>query len=230
MSELPIQSDMRAVAIEALLHLFAPLTQFAIDAGLTPGDLNSILRFASVKGLADKQRAYARRVNISGISAVTGIPRLEVSRILRSDCVQPIVLRQSAMYRVLTEWHKKSRFSDGRGSPRELEIYGKGSTFESLVRTHGRGIPLRAILDELIRTGAVELVAPQKVRAVSPSNTSGGINAQLIKAFRDRTGELISIGLASTGEQAGAENASAISGPKTKRKNLRRKDYIPRRR
>lgn len=227
-----IQSDPRAVAVAAFLRLFEPLTQFAIDIGLSPIELNSILRHASVKGLAERQRLLVRRVNISGISARTGIPRSEISRILRSGDDRAIVSRQPSMYRVITAWRTKPRFTDVSGSPLDLKIYGKGSTFESLVRAHGAGIPLRATLDEMIRIGAVEMVAPQKVRVIGTSIKRRNFDAHFIEAFGESAAEFISLLLSNAREPGGAQYVGTASGAAApsnllppKRKNFRRKSH-----
>ena len=62
-------------------------------------------------------------------------------------------------------WHQVPRFTDSKGQPADLKLYGRGASFESLVRRYGRGIPTRAVLDELIRTRTVEMLSSQKIRA-----------------------------------------------------------------
>ena len=230
MSVRAVQSDTRAVAIKAFIRLFEPLAQFAMDAGLSASELNSIFRHASVKWLADRQLLRARRVNISGISARTGIPRSEISRILRSNTQWMIGLQRPSIYRVITAWHRKSRFTDAGGQPLDLKIYGKGATFESLVRVHGAGIPLRAILDEMIRMGAVEIVPSQKVRAISASLSSHSLEAKFIKTFGDRAAKFMSNLLSEANEpdrvQRTVSGAATIpTGVPFRRKNLRRKNY-----
>lgn len=59
-------------------------------------------------------------------------------------------------------WHSDPKFSD-RGQARVLKLYGRGVTFESLAMLYGRGLPVRAILDELILREAVEMASDQGV-------------------------------------------------------------------
>src|SRR6202000_2720292 len=79
------QDKVRAVARKALRELLDPLLGFVFDSGLSIQELNSILREVAVRNFAARQKNATRRVSISGIAASTGIPRAEISRILKSS-------------------------------------------------------------------------------------------------------------------------------------------------
>lgn len=188
------RNDVRALARRALLQLFEPLTDFVIDAGLSTSDLYSILRHAAVTRIASQQLEVSRRVNISGIAATTGIPRSEISRILKSTGKKNDKLidsRQQSTNRILAAWHEEPKFTTPNGEPADLKIYGRGATFELLVKRYGRGIPTRAILDELVRAHAVDLLPSQKIRARMPLTIHSGLSPQMIRAFGERAAELI---------------------------------------
>jgi hypothetical protein len=188
------RKDVRLLATTALLQLFEPLTDFVIDAGLSTTDLYTIARHAAVRRVASQQLAVSRRVNISGIAATTGIPRSEISRILKitgKKNQRPIDSRQQSTNRILAAWHEEPKFTTPNGEPADLKIYGRGPTFDLLVKRHGRGIPTRAVLDELVRAHAVDLLPSQRIRAKTRLAVHSGINPQMIKAFGDRAAELI---------------------------------------
>ena len=148
---------------------------------------------------AAKHLEASGRVNISGIAATTGIPRADISRILKvpAETVgRPNDSPQQSTNRILAAWHEDPKFTGPNGQPADLSIYGRGNTFEALVKRYGRGIPTRALLDELVRTGAIELVASQKIRAKASVSVERGMSAHMIKAFGDRTAELLSTLLA----------------------------------
>jgi Family of unknown function (DUF6502) len=187
-------NDVRALAKKALLHIFEPLTDFVIDAGLSTSDLYLILRHAAVRRVASRQLEVSRRINISGIAATTGIPRSEISRILKSADKKNerlIDSRQQSTNRILAAWHEQPKFTTPNGEPSDLKIYGRGPTFDLLVKRYGRGIPTRAVLDELVRAHAVYLLPSQKIRARTPLAIHRGISPQMIRAFGDRAAELI---------------------------------------
>jgi hypothetical protein len=188
------RSDVRALAHKALAQLLEPLTAFMIDAGLSAGDMNLLLRAAAVRGVAKRQLEIARRVNISGIAATTGIPRAEISRILKQKNKhenRPPDRRQQSTNRILAAWHDEPKYTNANGQPAALKLYGRGATFESLVRSYGRGIPPRAVLDELLRSRVVEVLPGQRVRARASLSVHRGLSPQVIKAFGDRASDLL---------------------------------------
>lgn len=209
------RNDVRAVARRALLQLLEPLSEFVIDTGLSTNELNSILRHAAVRSMAARQLEVSNRVNISGIAATTGIPRSEISRILKNSDKRNEKLndrRQQSTNRILAAWHDEPRFTDANGQPADLKLYGRGVTFESLVKAYGRGIPTRAILDELVRTHAVDVLPSQKIRAKTSLSLHRGISHQMIKAFGDRAAELLSTMLTNMRDPGSPRFVASVSG------------------
>lgn len=163
-----------------------PLSAFVIDCGLRISEANLLLRRAAVQSAAARQLENSNRVNISGIAAITGIPRGEVSRILDpGSCLPTGVIqgRQNIASRILNAWHRDPNYSTATRGPRELKVFGEAPTFESLVKEYGQGIPARAIIDELTRIGAIQLLgSSEKILA----KRSLAINPQITyKKIRD---------------------------------------------
>jgi Family of unknown function (DUF6502) len=134
--------------------------------------VNSILRTAAVQCAAVRQLEKGNRVSISGITAITGIPRGEVSRTLNSSGGQTVGAmrgRQNITSRILSAWHRAPDYLTGDRRARKLKIFGGFPTFESLVKRYGQGLPVRAILDELERIGAIKLLTPSQM--VLPKST-----------------------------------------------------------
>lgn len=209
------RGDIRTVARKALLQLFEPLLGFALDSGLSTHELHSILRQVAVQTVAARQMELARRVNISGIAASTGIPRAEISKILKTSADSPrlnIDRHQQTTNRILAEWHQDPRFSTPGGNPADLQIYGRGATFESLVRNYGRGIPTRAMLDELTRAGAAEVLSPRRVRVKTSVAVERGITLRGIRSFGDRATELLSTMLENMREPKNPKFVASIFG------------------
>ncbi|MGO9932060.1 MAG: DUF6502 family protein [Steroidobacteraceae bacterium] len=184
---------MRVVARKALLRLLEPLADFILSSGLSIHEVSSILREAVVRNVASQQLELAHRVNISGIAASTGIPRGEISRILKStsnNSGQAADRHQPSTKKVLAAWQKNARYRTANGRPSDLKIYGRGATFDSLVRSHGRGIPTRAMLEELLRMRAIEVRPFQVVRLNTSLAAEHGMTPHVINAFGDRASEL----------------------------------------
>jgi Family of unknown function (DUF6502) len=207
--------DVRDVARGALLQLLEPLVEFVLDSGLNTHELHSILREAAVRSVAARQMEIAPKINISGIAASTGIPRAEISRILKSppSSAETIIVRQQqATNRILAAWHQDPKFTTPEGQPADLKIYGRGYTFESLVKNHGRGIPSRAILDELTRAGAAEVLPSRLIRVRTSVTVDRGMTPQVIRSFGQRAAELLSTMLQNMRNPENPKFIASISG------------------
>jgi Family of unknown function (DUF6502) len=149
------------------------------------GALNSIWREVAVRAVASQQLEAARTINISGIAASTGIPRAEISKILKGQ--RPSSSQRASRHiaptnRILNAWGSDPRFLVSNGLPAELKIYGRGATFDALVKSHGAGIPTRAMFDELVRAKAIELRSSHVAR-LKTSVADNRMTPQLIKTF-----------------------------------------------
>jgi hypothetical protein len=186
--------DVRIAARAAISTILVPLTGFAVDVGLSARELQDMCRVAAVNVAADRQKVSNLRLNISGIAAITGIPRAEVSRILRSKKIGgqlAIGHRPHSINKILSVWNEHPNFTNRSGRPADLKIFGQGPTFETLVNRHGGGLPVRAVIDELIRTGSVEIISPQKLKLRSPISMDRGFSSGEIKVFSRRVAQLI---------------------------------------
>ena len=188
-------SDIRTSASKALAQLLEPLAGFVSDSGLSTNDLCVLYKEAAVRNAAAKQLEVGTRINISGIAATTGISRADISRILKvrePPSRSSSDRQQQSTNRILVAWHDDPKFIALNGQPADLDLYGRGITFEALAKKYGRGIPTRAVLDELHRAGAVELLENQKLRVKATVAIERGMSAQVIRAFGDRAAELLS--------------------------------------
>lgn len=199
-------------ARKSLKKLFRPLSAFVLDCGLSISEVNLILRTAAVQSAAERQLENSNRVNISGITAITGIPRGEVSRILNSSSRSVTIgvkqSRQNIVSRILSAWHCDPDYLTASRRPRDLKIFGDGPTFESLVRAYGQGIPVRASLDELKRVGAIQLLnSSQKIHPKTPLAINPRITHKKIRDLDD-TSEELSLCLPSPSDVAFVEKMS----------------------
>jgi hypothetical protein len=184
----------RTTALHALGRVLEPLAGFVLETGLSVQEAQAVLRSAAVHSAAKRQRETQQRVSISGIAASTGISRAEVSRILRAPARASVAVserRQQATNRILAAWQEDPKFTKPNGQPATLKVYGEGASFDALVRAHGRGLPTRAMLDELVRANAVTLMSAQRVRVKALTKTKGGVSAQSVKLFGERAEQVL---------------------------------------
>ena len=97
-----------------------------------------------------------KKPSISRASILTGLTRKDVQRLVSSADAPGDVSgeRYNRAARVLTGWIRDPDFLGSGGQPRTLEVDGDAG-FSALVRRHSGDVPPRAVLDELLRVGAV---------------------------------------------------------------------------
>lgn len=111
-----------------------------------------------------------RQPSVSRVSLLTGLTRKEVSRLweppeAEARGVDPA--RYSRAARVVSGWVRTPAFQDSAGEPAELPFEGGEHSFAELVRRFGADVPPRALLDELLRAGAVERIESGRLRLVT---------------------------------------------------------------
>jgi Family of unknown function (DUF6502) len=224
----PNGTGIQVAARKTLRKLLEPLSGLAFDCGLSISEVNSILREAAVRGAARRQLEDEKRINISGIAAATGVSRAEISRILRDGWAAPELIddrHQNLANKILRAWHRDPRFLTSNRLPAALKLYGRGPTFEFLVRQYGRGLPTRAVFDQLTRIGAIELSASQQVSPKMSVAVDRRITPQMIKAYGSWATDLLSTKLLN----ATKSDASTSKSPKLRAKKSSKYDSKRRR-
>jgi hypothetical protein len=176
----------------ALKRVVDPLVDLMFDAGVTVREFNQIVRERGVRTAARRVSKESGRDSKSRVAIITGLPRSEVARILGSDDVSPNERSgQHPARNVLAAWFDNPRFLAANGDPAVLPIFGKRRSFEQLVAMHSRGIPVRAMLDELTQIDAVERLEDQRVKAKSRIPILTGMTDSAITAIGERTRDLL---------------------------------------
>lgn len=119
---------------------------------------------------SDDHGLRGRKTNMSRVAVMTGLSRKEVRKIretISTGMGEP-TLRSRRPELVLSIWHSAPDFLDQKHKPRRISFDGAGATFCELVSRVGGDIPPRAMLVELLRSGAV-VEDGEKLRVVSRS-------------------------------------------------------------
>ena len=129
------------------------------------------------------------RSSDSRVAILTGLTRKEVARqreVLHGQ--KPIRAgRASRASKVLSGWHNDRDFTGPFDIPMTLAFDGNGSTFTELVKRYSGDMPARAMLEELLRVGAVRKNEDGDLQVL----TSAYIPAQISPEQVTRLGHLI---------------------------------------
>jgi len=96
--------------------------------------------------------------------------------------------------RILAAWYADPDYTNPDGEPKALEIKTtrrRAVSFWSLVKRYAPGVWPRLILDELLRVGAVEEIADEKLRVKMQSYGTAGLEIEAIEDLGDRARDLL---------------------------------------
>jgi len=144
----------------AYSKLLRPLVRILLRHGITYAELAEVVKGVYVKTAAQEFRVPGKKMSKARIAIITGLTRKEVQRIsqLKSEGAYEARANSSRIGRVLSGWHTDPDFTGPYGMPLELRYDSENSedvTFVRLVQRFSGDMTPRAMLDELLRVGAV---------------------------------------------------------------------------
>ncbi len=176
----------------AVLRLLQPLVRLLLRNGVPFGAFSDLARWVYVDVARREFGITGRKTTDSRIATLTGLTRKDVAHL--THLPNPIDPEGAERYhraaRVIAGWRREPRFQD-HGEPAVLPIEGDGQTFQVLVRAFSGDVPHRAILDELLRVGAVSREADGRVRLLVPSYIPRGDEAQKLTILGTDVAHLI---------------------------------------
>ena len=161
-----MMNDKRTQAITvAILRILRPLVRFLLRHGISHRTFVDLAKWVYVDVAAAEFTLESRKQTTSRIAVITGLTRKEVAR-LRAQS-QPSEHAQSERYqraaRIIGAWLREPAFCTETGEPAALDITGDERSFTALVQRYSGDMPVRALLDELVRVGTVTVDAKARV-------------------------------------------------------------------
>ena len=150
------RTDPRPALDSAVVRLLRPLVRLLLRHGVPYAAFADLARQVYVDVAMQEFPLEGRRPSISRASILTGLTRKEVQRRVSGVHAEREIQaeRHNRAVRVLTEWVRDPDFLEADASPRALPPDGD-TGFAGLARRHSGDVPARAVLDELLRIGAV---------------------------------------------------------------------------
>jgi Family of unknown function (DUF6502) len=178
---------------EAALRLLQPLVKVLLRNGIPYAAFAEIARRAYVEVAEQEFGLPGRKQTASRISTLTGLTRKEVARLQSLEAAAPAepVERFHRPARVIGGWVREKRYRDRRGQPAELPMDGESASFSALVREFSGDIPPRAMADELLRVGAIEMLPEGRVRLLTRAYVPRGDQVEKIAILGTDVADLI---------------------------------------
>ena len=194
-----VASDLsrESVLIRAAQRALRPLIRQMLRHGITFGAFAEIAKRVYFQVADDDFPLPGRRQTDSRIALLTGLSRRDVAR-LRSTRARPAATRLDANLatRFVDVWSNDPRYHTDSGNPRVLPFEArdrKAPSFCELVRRVGGDIPPRALLDELVRVGSVELQATRDVRLLQKAYIPATDSSERLEMLGEDVAEFTSV-------------------------------------
>ncbi len=141
----------------SVVRLLRPLVRVLLRYGLPYGAFADIAKRVYIDIAASDFRIPGRKQTTSRVSILTGLSRKEVRRVQNLDMPsdKQATDRYNRAARVIGGWVSDGTYKNEHGGPVALEVEGPEPSFSGLVRRYSGDVPVRAILDELLRVEAV---------------------------------------------------------------------------
>ena len=153
----------------AVLKLLRPLCRLLLRHNLPFGAFEELAKHVYVQVAMDEFGIPGKKPTLSRASILTGLTRKDVHRIVAEP--EPARAASDEGYnraaRVLTGWARDAEFHGAHGGPRALAFQDGEASFAALVRRYSGDMPARAVLDELLRVGAVRMTDDERLELVT---------------------------------------------------------------
>jgi hypothetical protein len=178
----------------AVLRLLRPLVRILLRNGVSYRTFSDSAKWVYVDVASQEFGIEGRKQSTSRVSVLTGLSRKEVKRMrqLPRPDDEASSERYNRAARVIAAWRRENDFLDSEGNPAPLLLEGPGATFSELVKRFSGDVPVRAILDELIRVGAVERLEDGRICLLTRAYIPESSEADKLHILGTDTGHLIS--------------------------------------
>ncbi len=168
----------------ALLRLLRPLVRLLLRYQVPFTVFEELAKHVYVQAAMEDFALPGRKPTISRASILTGLTRKDVQRLVAEPeparAVSQDAYNRAA--RVVTGWARDADFHAIDGQPAALALQEGEASFAALVRRYSGDMPARAVLDELLSVGAVQMGDDGRVRLVQ-------------RAYVPRGGEIEKLGI-----------------------------------
>ena len=188
---------MKQTVAVAILKVLRPIAQLLLRFEISHSEFAELAKRAYVDAAFNHFSIPNRKQTFSRVSVLTGLSRKEVVRIasIEPDHEPETKGPLNRATRVIGGWLKDPEFLDNNKEPKVLSLKNSKTSFEELVNKYSGGITARAILDELVRVGAVEKLDKDKVRLLHHGYVPERDSSELIEMVSRHTADLFSTGL-----------------------------------
>ena len=154
-----MEADLKRTIFSSITRLLHPLVKILLRYNIPYGTFCELAKWVYVDVASREFEIQGRKQTDSRIATITGLSRKEVRRLKGISAFDDLgsPARYNRAVRVIGGWRKDPRFLNAKGLPMELPFEDAEASFSSLVKQYSGDIPPRAILDEMLSAGVIEM-------------------------------------------------------------------------
>ena len=189
-----VESTVHKVLSGAIARILRPLFRVLLRNQLSFNAFSDIAKRVYLEVASREFGIPGKKQTVSRVSILSGLTRKEVQRVLKlvPSTDSESVERYNRAARVVAGWVRDSDFGDASGNPLALAPQQGAVSFASLVRRHSGDVPARAVLDELLRVGAVDTLPDGRVRLLARAYVPRGSEPDKLNILGTDVADLIS--------------------------------------
>jgi Family of unknown function (DUF6502) len=177
----------------AVLLLLRPLCRLLLRYQVPFGAFEELAKHVYVQTAMEDFGIPGKKATLSRASILTGLTRKDVQRLVAEP--EPVQAASQEGYnraaRVLSGWARDPDFKTPDGQPAALDPQEGPASFAELVRRHSGDMPARAVLDELLRVGAVRRRDDQRLELVTRAYVPQGGEVEKLGILGSDVADLI---------------------------------------
>ena len=192
-SKVPIMEERKSTTIRAARRILDPLVRILLRFDISHSEFVEIAKRSYVDTAYKYFSLPKRKMTFSRVSVLTGLTRKEVVRLTKRE-EDEIPKTKGSVNRatlVIGGWIQDELFLNKNKQPQDLPLKGEGASFETLVSRYSGDITARAILDELVRVGAVEIKKDKTVTLLQQAYIPENDEIEQLEMVSKHTGDVM---------------------------------------
>lgn len=188
--------EIKTILSRAVLRILRPLVHILLRNEMSHSEFSELARRAYVETAFKHFGLPNRKNTVSRVSVLTGLSRKEVVRLAAITPDQAATTNKpvNRASQVVIGWLRDPEFLGTDNRPKELPLHGETGSFDGLVKKYSGSITPRAVLDELIRVGAVSRLDKQTVKLNHYGYLPESSGTEMIDVLSTHTADLLSTG------------------------------------
>lgn len=169
--------------LRCLRKALFPFAKLLIHLGFDFRDFNSVAKLAFLDAAAEHCSGRGGATK-SKLSEFSGVSKRDVSTLLQAhESGKELKDRRVPASEVLNEWSTNPAYSQPNGEPSILPIEGKEHSLDRLVENVGSNFSRDEIIDELVDSGAIQVLDGDRIRLIKRAQIFSGITTSSVYHF-----------------------------------------------